>query len=91
MHAWEHLCFSKRGYADAQVWPYVFACVEGDLYLCMSFGGLLVCMYSQMYVCVHVCLCVSTYVWTVRVCTLVATTVAKGEPLHVCRPRHPKP
>lgn len=91
MHAWEHLCSSKRVCANAQVWPHAFACVERDLCLCeyhrVGGGRLFVCSHRCM--CLHAC--VSTYVRTVHVCILVAMAVAKGEPLYVCRPSHPKP
>lgn len=45
-------------------------------------------MYSQMYVFTCMLACVLVHVY---MCMLGAKTVAKGEPLYVCRPSHPKP
>lgn len=100
VHAWGHLCFCKHACANAQVWPYVFACVEKGLCLCanMFWGDVLVCVYSQIYVfacmlarvLVHVCIYVECAYVRVYLYMLGATTEAKGEPLHVCQPSHPK-
>ena len=51
MHARGHLGFCKHVCVNARVWLYTFACVKRDLCLCVCFGGgMLVCMYSQIYV-----------------------------------------
>lgn len=60
---------------------------------------MLVCIYSQMYVFACVLAHVLVHVYIRVECAYVhvymymwgATTVAKGKPLYVCRPSHPKP
>ena len=75
-------------------------CGEGFVFMCeYVFGGVLVCRYSQMYVfacmlaraLVHVYICVECAYVYVYMCMWGATTAAKGEPLYVCTPSHPKP
>lgn len=99
VHAWGHLCFCKRACANAQVWPYVFACVEKGLCLCANmFGGVCLCVCTHRYVCLHacshVCLCMSAYMWNVHMCVSTCTCWELQQKLrgshYVCQPSHPK-